>query len=430
MISPDLKIYFSGDSGYGAHYKEAGATFDGFDLAILDSGQYNEAWRYPFHQNLVVLVLDAGHIENHGLQSISMEDKCRIIIYYPVLVYRDSKGGNILDNTHFKDISILYIAKYAPKHLGASLPTGIDDEIYAKYHYAIHEILCNNFCNVDSSSDIAVLNSTPNVDFIFSLFNRLPFRNSEVFVSAVAEYYNIPYLGGRPNIRALAEDKHLAKMMALYAEVPTPRWKTYNIQEKVTPPDFSGPYFVKPRFGASSEYIDEESICLSWQNAYERIMYLQNNQQDVILEELVDGVYYTSPIINNFGQAVFLPCIKEWSNLIYGVVTYEQKRKIKDGLVRTISQDQTLQKQIHHYSSRIYSMITPIDYTRIDYMVSQKNGIPYFIEFNMCCNLGEHSSISQSAYHLGVNYEKLIMNIILSSMYRANLIQDTFGYDF
>jgi L-ascorbate metabolism protein UlaG (beta-lactamase superfamily) len=46
IVTPERKIYISGDSGYGSHFLEAGKTFDGFDLAILDSGQYSENWRY------------------------------------------------------------------------------------------------------------------------------------------------------------------------------------------------------------------------------------------------------------------------------------------------------------------------------------------------------------------------------------------------
>ena len=40
------KIYFSGDGGYGRHFKRIGEQFGGFDLAMLDSGQYNPKWRY------------------------------------------------------------------------------------------------------------------------------------------------------------------------------------------------------------------------------------------------------------------------------------------------------------------------------------------------------------------------------------------------
>lgn len=46
IVTPGRKIYLSGDSGYGSHFLEAGKRFDGFDLAILDGGQYSENWRY------------------------------------------------------------------------------------------------------------------------------------------------------------------------------------------------------------------------------------------------------------------------------------------------------------------------------------------------------------------------------------------------
>lgn len=46
LTSPAYKLYLSGDSGYGSHFKEAGAAFGGFDLALLDSGQYSEDWLY------------------------------------------------------------------------------------------------------------------------------------------------------------------------------------------------------------------------------------------------------------------------------------------------------------------------------------------------------------------------------------------------
>lgn len=46
LETPSRRIYYSGDSGYGPHFKEIGERFDGFDLVLLDSGQYNEAWQY------------------------------------------------------------------------------------------------------------------------------------------------------------------------------------------------------------------------------------------------------------------------------------------------------------------------------------------------------------------------------------------------
>lgn len=38
-------IYFSGDSGYGSHFKEIGDKYGPFDFAMMECGQYNERWK-------------------------------------------------------------------------------------------------------------------------------------------------------------------------------------------------------------------------------------------------------------------------------------------------------------------------------------------------------------------------------------------------
>jgi L-ascorbate metabolism protein UlaG (beta-lactamase superfamily) len=40
------KIYIGGDSGFDSHFEKIGKKYGGFDLAILENGQYNEAWKY------------------------------------------------------------------------------------------------------------------------------------------------------------------------------------------------------------------------------------------------------------------------------------------------------------------------------------------------------------------------------------------------
>lgn len=39
------KVYFSGDSGYGPHFKEIGNQYGPFDFVMLECGQYNELWK-------------------------------------------------------------------------------------------------------------------------------------------------------------------------------------------------------------------------------------------------------------------------------------------------------------------------------------------------------------------------------------------------
>ncbi len=45
----DHKIYFSGDSGYHQHFEEIGNQHSPFNIAFLETGQYNLAWQTPFH---------------------------------------------------------------------------------------------------------------------------------------------------------------------------------------------------------------------------------------------------------------------------------------------------------------------------------------------------------------------------------------------
>ncbi len=46
--SKNHQVYFSGDSGYDIHFKQIGDKLGPFDIAFIDSGQYNELW-HPVH---------------------------------------------------------------------------------------------------------------------------------------------------------------------------------------------------------------------------------------------------------------------------------------------------------------------------------------------------------------------------------------------
>ncbi len=46
LESPTRRILFSGDTGYGPHFKELAQRFPGFDVAVLDMGQYDPRWPY------------------------------------------------------------------------------------------------------------------------------------------------------------------------------------------------------------------------------------------------------------------------------------------------------------------------------------------------------------------------------------------------
>lgn len=44
------------------------------------------------------------------------------------------------------------------------------------------------------------------------------------FVQSICEYYNLPYIGATPNVRALVEDKSMSKQLAEHLQIPTAKW--------------------------------------------------------------------------------------------------------------------------------------------------------------------------------------------------------------
>ncbi|MCL4170730.1 UNVERIFIED_CONTAM: hypothetical protein GTU68_010107 [Idotea baltica] len=55
------RIYFSGDGGYGEHFKEVGERLGPFDFGIMECGQYNENWHqiHMYPEEAIQATLDA-----------------------------------------------------------------------------------------------------------------------------------------------------------------------------------------------------------------------------------------------------------------------------------------------------------------------------------------------------------------------------------
>ena len=57
-------MYFSGDSGYGPHFKEIGEKYGPFDFAMLECGQYDPRW-------------EAIHMLPEQTVQVSVDLKCK-----------------------------------------------------------------------------------------------------------------------------------------------------------------------------------------------------------------------------------------------------------------------------------------------------------------------------------------------------------------
>jgi L-ascorbate metabolism protein UlaG (beta-lactamase superfamily) len=46
LIGPNRRVHYSGDGGYGDHFKAIGEAFGPFDLTMMENGAYDERWPY------------------------------------------------------------------------------------------------------------------------------------------------------------------------------------------------------------------------------------------------------------------------------------------------------------------------------------------------------------------------------------------------
>lgn len=104
--SPTMKIYVGGDSGYDTFFAQIGERFGSIDLAILDNGQYNDAWKeihmhpdqvlqaakdlnakqfFPVHSSKYVLAMHPWDEPLNRVKQLNQESSNPISLFTPLI---------------------------------------------------------------------------------------------------------------------------------------------------------------------------------------------------------------------------------------------------------------------------------------------------------------------------------------------------------
>lgn len=316
---------------------------------------------------------------------------------------------------------MLYLARYAPPN---PTPAAPDAGVAPQYHREIYEVLQALPLELRSATEPSCLfNPAVATDFVFGLYNKAPFLNSEIFVAAVCEYRRFAYLGAPPHIRAVAEDKHLAKIVATHLGIETPAWKVYRVAvPDQRPPEFAGPYIVKPRFGSASEHIDGTSLASTWRECLPLRERCFERGLDVMVESFIDGANITVPSVAAPMPRPFT-AVSAVSDVRGNIITYRQKRLLDGGLSRQVvpATERNLVRHAHDATLRLHNHLLPLDYCRADFRWIPQSGKLLFLEVNVCCNLGSHSSFALAAAASGYSHPALIRLILNASLLRQQV---------
>lgn len=316
-------------------------------------------------------------------------------------------------------LDILYVAPFAPTVGDGPPPMHPQHGRQPLYHYEIYALLREIGLKVTPVSDLTrFMEEAPRHNYVFTLYNRGTFRNSEIFISTLCEFYHLAYLGAPPNMRALAEDKHVCKSFAMSLGLLVPPGRAYrHVDEIDRSPDFPGPYFIKPRFGAASEDVTGESGVEGWTEGAERVRQLLADGKEALVEPLIEGTDITVPVLGGT-PPVLLPAVETTSEEPHGIVTHRQKRAIDGGRSRRIIPVSELPDAVAESTRAFADGVQPFDYIRVDFRYEPAAGKYWFTEFNQGCSLSSHMSFFGSIASLGVTQPQLVEHLLASSVRR------------
>jgi D-alanine-D-alanine ligase len=315
-------------------------------------------------------------------------------------------------------LRVLFMAPYAPDAPDYELNPYTGDGTYPQYHFEVFERLRRLGLRVQSTSKpYTIVHAGGAVDYVFSLFNRMPIRNSEIFVSAYCEYIGVPYLGAPPNVRAVAEDKFVSKAAARSLGIPAPLGVPYH--RAVTPrdePPFPGPYFIKDRFGAASELITAESRQEEWSGARRVIEWLWDEGTDALVEEFFEGLDVTVPVIGSAEGPLVLGVFEPVSDQPGRILTHDLKLTDHLGYEELPLGAAWVCDDVR----RLWNALGPIDYFRVDYRYDPATRQRRFLEVNVCCYIGECGPFGLAAEREGVDMDALVEHMVAFSLLRQH----------
>ena len=324
-----------------------------------------------------------------------------------------------LDDARRAALRVLYLAPHAPTP-ETEPPPPIHPEfgVQPAYQYEVWDMLRNGLgLDVESRSRLDALpEAFEGRNYVFTLFNIAPFRNSEVYVSSLSAAAGIACLGAPANIRALAEDKWLTKLSAQALGLPTPAGAVFGPGVPVCRPPFDGPYIAKPRFGAASMGVDTASAQASFDALAARVAELEASTDECLVEHVFGDCDVTVPILVGDEGPVALPPARQSVDSPFGIFTYRHKRKLIPGLVREFPRDEAWLEPIVADALRFARAVMPYDYLRCDFRHGPEGHA--LLECNIACSIGREMAFAQSAEKAGISFAALVEHILATSLDR------------
>jgi len=258
------------------------------------------------------------------------------------------------------------------------------------------------------------------------VFNLMEMFGDNVFgdipVTGLLDLLGLRYTGSGPGELYLSQDKGLTKKLLAFEDILYPRFAVFS---RDTAFETGGgnlrmPLFVKPLRSDASLGIGGKSLVHDATALMERVSAIRKELNDhALAEEFIDGREFYVGVLGNI-QAKALPPVEiDFTGFPDGVpkvmdskAKWDEKSKEYKGTNSVMAQlPDELRARLQKVAVDAYRALRVRDYGRVDIRLTDTGDI-YVLEVNASCYLEKSSEFAMSAAAGGIDYPRLIEQIV------------------
>lgn len=240
------------------------------------------------------------------------------------------------------------------------------------------------------------------------VFNILHGRGGEDgTLQGALEAMRVPYTGSGVLGSALSMDKIRTKYLWQALGLSTPAYRTHRPGRDLREPieSLGLPVIVKPAREGSSVGI---SRVYGWEQLPEAVTLATRYDQDLLIEQLIEGTEYTIGILN--GRA--LPSIQIVPAGSY--YDYHAKYVAEDTQYRFNTLPPQAERAMQALAWEAFQSTGASGWGRVDLM-RDRNGRDWLLEVNTTPGMTSHSLVPKAAQAIGIGFETLCWQILETS---------------
>jgi D-alanine-D-alanine ligase len=313
-----------------------------------------------------------------------------------------------------RDTHVLFHTRHA---------TDLSEERKRRFGYTVvyHEAILTNLRNlglkVTPGSDPEMFFGDLDFDYIYFTQIEGDFQGHELLIPCIAAFRGIAFLGPSAPVRALSEDKILAKALAASVGIEVAKHRVINpLLPETLDISLSGRWILKPRTGVMSEhltFIDGEA---GWHEALAKATDPRHAGREFIAERFVPGLNLTVPVIEGFPLQGF-PVFVERGEPRNNILT-EAGKEGQSGDYKSEPYSGPGADEASAAAARLAHAIVPFDYARFDFRFDPDQRRLVFLEMNMNCAMGPAAVVARAAALQGIHYQSLVGHIFTHSLRR------------